>query len=96
LNGSSNAKPLKKSRQINLNDRSIEIRDREIENNYALIYKLRGESELLYRRISAVGNGKTEHDCNIIDLKEKILKSKQKIKELKLRSKDLGDSIENG
>ncbi len=96
MNGGSNAKPLKKSRQINSNDRSSEIRDREIENNYALIYKLRGESELLYRRMSAVGNGKSEHDCNIIDIKEKILKTKQKIKELKLRSREMGDSIENG
>ena len=43
-----------------------------------------------------MGNGKSEHDCNIIDLKEKVLKTKQKIKELKLRSKEMGDSIENG
>ena len=87
LNSGANTKPLRKSRQMNANDRSSEIRDREIENNNVLIYKLRGESELLYRRISAVGNGKAEHDCTIIDIKEKILKTKQKIKELKLRSR---------
>lgn len=32
----------------------------------------------------------------MIDLREKILKAKQKIKELKLRSKEMGDNIESG
>ena len=87
LNNGMITKPLRKSRQVNANDRTSEIRDREIENNNVLIHKLRGETELLYRRISAVGNGKAEHDCTVIDIKEKILKTKQKIKELKLRSR---------
>lgn len=96
INSFSLPKPLKKSRQANATDRSSEIRDIEIDNNSTVITKLRGESELLYRRLSAVSNGRTEFDCTVIDLREKILKTKQKIKELKLRSKEMGDNIESG
>lgn len=96
INTFSIPKPLKKSRQVNANDRSSEIRDIEIDNNNTVIAKLRGESELLYRRLSAVSNGRSESDCAVVDLREKILKTKQKIKELKLRSKEMGDNIESG
>lgn len=87
---------MKKSRQTNVSDRSSELRDIEIDNNNTVIAKLRGESELLYRRLSAVGSGTNESNCAVVDLREKILKTKQKIKELKLRSKEMGDNIESG
>lgn len=50
---------------------------------------------MLLRRVSSV-DGPAEFDMAIVELKEKIFKTKGKIKDLKMKSREIGDNIENG
>lgn len=90
-------KPLIRSRQVNLADRNNNNRDRQLQNNNAIIYRLRLELEQLQKRAySSVSTDKEEVVNLFAELKGKKEKLKQKIKELKMKSKNLGDNIENG
>jgi hypothetical protein len=50
----------------------------------------------LQRRAYSGEGGKEEMELAFLELKEKIQKMRQKNKELRLKSKDLGENIENG
>lgn len=80
-------KPLKKSR-IEQPDKISEIRDKEIENNLAIIARLKYEHEQLQKRAASIETtGKDQLDTSIADTKDQILKLRIKNKQLKLKSK---------
>ena len=84
------SKPLHRSHQNNLADN----REREIDNNNIIIYRLRNEVELLQRQASP--HSKEPASLKIQEAREKLVKTKLKVKELKLRSREVGDTLDSG
>ena len=77
------AKPLRRSHQVNQQQQN---RERDIENNTIEIAKLRSELELLQRHSNPQSSKETVQG-KVQEVKEKIIKTKQKVKELKIRSR---------